>query len=390
MASARIVIPKRVYKDGTVAFILHIYIGADKFRKTICSVPEQYVNRKKGEVKSNYKDAIKLNNQISKALADTMAYINECEEMGVPVDPVQFFQHGRVDDDVVSHVRAKYDKLLEDGKVRTAAKYKVIADRIEEFGMNRAMKQVDQKWIEQFEKKLAKLGNGKNTRSRALTCLGSVFKDALRNGRIRHNPFDGYAKPTELGNAEKLNEEEFRKLQEANLTGVHNLVRNIFIFATLARGMRAHDILTLSWKNIQGDRLRYTAQKTGKYFDLKVLPAMQAILDELDKNSVYIFAFVKLPPSEAKKNKAGYDKHVNSCNSYVNKILSQIMSEVGINKHITMHCARHTFAAIGHMAHLPTNVIQQLLGHSKMETTIRYMKQVMKSDELDQAVDELF
>ena len=63
---------------------------------------------------------------------------------------------------------------------------------------------------------------------------------------------------------------------------------------------------------------------------------------------------------------------------------------IKIDKHITMHVARHTFAYLADQGGIPLGTIQQLLDHGKIGTTQVYVESLRKNDELDKAVEGLF
>lgn len=50
------------------------------------------------------------------------------------------------------------------------------------------------------------------------------------------------------------------------------------------------------------------------------------------------------------------------------------MQACGIQKHITFHCARHTFAVIALNAGLPIESVSRVLGHTNITTTQIYAK----------------
>ena len=60
--------------------------------------------------------------------------------------------------------------------------------------------------------------------------------------------------------------------------------------------------------------------------------------------------------------------------AYENKKLQQWIKDAGIKKHITFHCARHTFATLALTNGADLYVIQKLLGHSEIKTTAIYTK----------------
>ena len=60
--------------------------------------------------------------------------------------------------------------------------------------------------------------------------------------------------------------------------------------------------------------------------------------------------------------------------SEVNRWLKDIMKEVGINKYITFHCSRHTFAINSLILGIPIETVSDLLGHNDLRTTQIYAK----------------
>ena len=62
------------------------------------------------------------------------------------------------------------------------------------------------------------------------------------------------------------------------------------------------------------------------------------------------------------------------CNQFTNRALKDIMKLAGINKSISFHCARHTFATIALELSGDIAVVSKLCGHTKISTTQIYAK----------------
>ncbi|MDQ9824801.1 tyrosine-type recombinase/integrase, partial [Acinetobacter sp. 163] len=60
------------------------------------------------------------------------------------------------------------------------------------------------------------------------------------------------------------------------------------------------------------------------------------------------------------------------CNADVNRTLKDICQVIGIEKRITWHTARHTFATQLLAQSVPITTIQKLLGHTSVKTTQIY------------------
>ena len=64
-------------------------------------------------------------------------------------------------------------------------------------------------------------------------------------------------------------------------------------------------------------------------------------------------------------------------NSQTNKSLKTIIGIAGINKHITFHCLRHTFAITALLLGIKIDVVSDILGHAELSTTQGYAKKLL-------------
>ena len=65
-------------------------------------------------------------------------------------------------------------------------------------------------------------------------------------------------------------------------------------------------------------------------------------------------------------------------NQTVNKDLRHIMKILGINKHISFHCARHSFATSLLHSKVSLPHLQALLGHSNIQDTMIYARSLQE------------
>ena len=177
---------------------------------------------------------------------------------------------------------------------------------------------------------------------------------------MTHNPFnqvDNSLKPKqESAEREFLSVEELRKLVETNPT---DHTRKTFLFGCFT-GLRHSDIVTLQWEDIteneEGAIIRKKQQKTDNVVEIPLNNAA-----------------IQLLPKRKEKGLVFGDKFTQV---HRNKIIRKWVKSVGIEKHITFHCSRHTFATLLISKGADLYVVSKLLGHNNIETTQIYAKVV--------------
>ena len=180
--------------------------------------------------------------------------------------------------------------------------------------------------------------------------------------------------------------------------------RNAFLFSFYCAGIRAGDLLQLRWRNIkdEGTRLEYMMGKNHKQRSYPLMPQARAILaqysSESCKPSDYIFPLLDSGADYAKSAdidtmpvglKKALFNQVYSKNTMLNKSLKQIAKDAGIDKPISFHISRHTFASIARKKAVPSKVVQEALAHSSLVTTERYLHS-FSTEEVDSALQVVF
>ncbi|MCX4295009.1 site-specific integrase [Bacteroides caecimuris] len=185
----------------------------------------------------------------------------------------------------------------------------------------------------------------------------SVFNIAMREGMIRLNPTIGVERFKEPeSDREFLTIDEIRKLSKTPPPDKD--LAQAFFFSCLT-GLRWSDIVKLKWLEVQewhaGRRIVFTQQKTGglEYLDLNTQAA--SMLGERGNPDDLVFP--KLGPIQSARIS-----------------IAAWVKSAGIDKHITFHCARHTFAVMMLDLGVDLYTVSKLLGHKSIETTQVYAK----------------
>ncbi len=154
--------------------------------------------------------------------------------------------------------------------------------------------------------------------------------------------------------------------------------RNLFLFSFYTAGMRAGDVLTLKWKDIDHDRLSYIMAKTKEAGSIKLPEKALSLLFEYQNQrlvptneSEYIFPDLK--GYKTNLDSIELQKLLHNKIAQIDTSLKKIGLQLGFKLKLTMHIARHSFATISG-GKIPIQILQQLYRHSDINVTVEYMK----------------
>jgi integrase/recombinase XerD len=194
-----------------------------------------------------------------------------------------------------------------------------------------------------------------------------VLKQAVREKIILVSPANEITiKRDESIKKDVLSIKEIQTLVNTPLSNKE--VRNAFLFSCFT-GLRWVDMAELKWKHLDlvNKLLTKTQTKTGVKVKVNLSDNALSFLPEKSKKEDFVYVL----PS-----------HTGAL-----KTLRNWTSKAGIEKHITWHCARHSFAT--NLIYYKNDVVtvSELLGHSSLKYTQRYTR---VADEMKQnAVDSL-
>ena len=202
-----------------------------------------------------------------------------------------------------------------------------------------------------------------NSSTKYLKQLKSVYNRAIQFGIAKENPLKDFKFKHEKVNRSYLTKEEIHSLEKLDsLNKSLEIVRDCFLLSVYT-GLRYSDINELTTKNIRLDREKNTWIDLNmvKTNDVLNIPVLDKANDIFKKYKIHAEQTGKLIPVLSNQK----------LNSYL-KILADFS---GINKKITFHVARHTFATTITLSNnIPIEVVSKLLGHSSLETTQIYAK----------------
>ncbi|UOK43392.1 MULTISPECIES: site-specific integrase [Flavobacterium] len=231
---------------------------------------------------------------------------------------------------------------------------------------NIGIEQIDHAFITDYEFYLRserKCAN--NTAVKYIKNFHKIINICLANGWLTKDPFRNYKSKVKEVEREFLSEHELQDIIDKGFVSERlTLVRDIFIFSCFT-GLAYIDVKQLSNNNltigIDGDKWLFkNRQKTDTTSKIPLLPTAQAILEKYKDHPVCKNENKLLPILSNQK---------------MNAYLKEIADVCGINKDLTFHIARHTFATTVTLSNgVPLETVSKMLGHTNLKTTQHYAK----------------
>lgn len=228
------------------------------------------------------------------------------------------------------------------------------------------IKKIDYAFLNDFEffLRTEKVCNN-NSAVKYLKNFGKIIRICLANGWIEKDPFLNYHSKFDEVTRVYLNEDELTRLTEKDFKNERlSLVRDIFLFSCYT-GLAYIDTKQLTKQNISfgldGNKWIFTKrQKTKTSSNIPLLPQAMCIVEKYRDNQ-YCSASGKLLPILT--------------NQKMNAYLKEIADLCQIDKELTYHIARHTFATTITLSNgVSIESVSRMLGHKSIKTTQHYAK----------------
>jgi len=236
-------------------------------------------------------------------------------------------------------------------------------------GGNLSFREVNETWLEEMKGYMLK----KVSPNSVISYLGIIKRmvhQAFRDKILDNDPALVVKCPSHVNpKREFLDEEEVKKLIVTDCK--YPRLKDAFLFSCLS-GLRWSDVVQLKWRDVRivekGYVIQFKQKKTKNYEYLPVSEKAVSFLGKREEEGDKVF-------------------HGLRYSGWYNTGIVQWMVAAGITKHITFHCARHTFATLLLNNGTDIYTVSKLLGHSEIKTTQIYAK--VMDDNKRGAVDVL-
>lgn len=224
---------------------------------------------------------------------------------------------------------------------------------------------INENLCERFRNYLMKNLNGE-TPANYFSRFKRVLEAASKDGYFKVSPASNLMAKTKSNKKIKdiLEAEEYLKLM--NTPCLNYEIKKAFVFS-LYTGFRWVDVKPLKWENLQTNgMINIVQKKTGESLELPLHPVALKILG--DKKEGLIF---KLPTADG-----------------ANKLLAKWCDDAGLDKHITWHCARHSFSVLLQDKGTDVATVAGMLGHTSTKYVHKTYKRYRKPNAIE-AINKL-
>lgn len=245
-----------------------------------------------------------------------------------------------------------------------------VVNRVKEFGRLETFADVTVDNITDFDLFLRKYIKSSATLHKRHTQLHRFIRVAVRKGFIKNDPYDEFViKKGKSKEPTFLTSEEVERIfrYNADIQGFERLqeAKDLFLFQCYT-GLSYIDTQKFSRDDVvdmDGYKvIRSNRTKTDSSFVCLLLPEAEAIAE------TYGYTLPRIP------------------NQKYNQYLKMLGAGANINKNLTTHVGRHTFATYLLNKNIPIETISRAMGHSSIKQTQHYARMLGKKVVSDMAV----
>ncbi|HEX7413829.1 MAG TPA: site-specific integrase [Bacteroidia bacterium] len=358
-----------IRKDGKQHICIRLKIsGRKKDIGTREYCPVQYWDKQKQQVKRSYPESERINQTIENLILQAdkiiLRYKNNHQPLTIEEFEADFgFEKTTSFIDFVER-EIKQEKRIRSKSEGTISGYGKDLSKLKRYlGRDLLFSEITKTFLENYEANMRnELKNCTNTIHRSNKFIRTFLNRAIAQGIKTPYPFDKYKLKKEETHRHFFVEAELRKVHEyfISLPENHKFKATLkpFLFCCYT-GIRFTDVSLLSYQDIHNG---FVSIKMHKTKDIISIPLFDKAKDLIKKGFIDTQHVFKVP-----------------VNQTVNRHLKDICKTLGINKKISFHCSRHTFATFALSNGMQSEVIQKLLGHREIKTTQIYARLIDKT-----------
>lgn len=231
--------------------------------------------------------------------------------------------------------------------------------------------QITRKWLTEYDRWLQDHGNKTNARGIHMRNIRAVFNFAIKEDLVSLEiyPFKKFQIKTEATAKRSLTVDAIRRLFAYESSNRYDrLALDVFKLTFYLIGINIKDLYELKAADYVNGRISYVRSKTGRLYDIKVLPQAADIIDKYRSDNGASLLYFRTRHASVKQT---YEDYSSLCH-VVNDHLHIIAESLGLPR-LTTYWARHSWATIAAELEIPKETIAAALGHGGDSVTDVYI-----------------
>jgi len=389
-------------KNGQVP----IYLRLTKNRKSKYIALDVHIdpkdwNEKTGKVRMGAKNATQINNFLmsKEAEAEAIALEMETKSRHITAYDIKSRIIGRPPADFFEFMEGRIKAQSQELSIGTIRRFGGILAKLKKFVKTDRLffDEINVRLIRSFQQFLIdELKNQASTVHSNLKVIRKMICDAIDEELMPagKNPFNKIKLKGQKTSREFLLDDELERMEGLGFEdkSMLNHHRNLYVFSAFSGGIRISDLLMMRWKNFNGSHLYFQIRKSGEDLSIK-LPKKSLDIIQFYKSyqfgssapdpDSFIFPLVRIQPSETDRLKVF--NAISSATAMTNKNLRKIALLANIDKKISFHSARHSWAVRALQKGMRIEYVSKLMGHASVKHTEVYAR--VLNAELDKAMN---
>jgi integrase len=353
----------------------------------------KYWDKKRNQVKPTHPNSNRLNSFLSNKYAEIQDQVLEFETTSRDLSSTQIRDKviGKKPTSFLQFAEEVLQDYLNNDQIGTHDKNKAILNKLKEYLKKRTLdfSDITPRFLTEYERYLKTVkGNSIGTIQNSMKFIRKCFNEAIRQDLIpiQSNPFLKFKIKSDKPQRTYLTEEELTRIVEVKLPtdSKTDLYRDMFVFSAYVGGLRISDVLQLQRVDFDGTYIHIGIHKTKRQLSIKVPNKALEIINKYESVSKR-FIFPVIAEDFNLDDPLALDRRISASTASINKTLKKIAARAGVEKNISFHISRHTWATRALRKGISIDKVAKLLGHANIRETQIYAKIV--GEELDKAMD---
>lgn len=373
-------------KDGTIPILIRVIANRKpKYISTGYSVKEFQFREGQDNWVIKHVDSVLINAAIESKRSKIAESIYLADIEGRQVDVEDFGKQKKGRGTFFTALKIRMTTLEQNNQVASYHRLRAKLNTLKKaWNKDILLSDLNRAWVDKYIAYRIQEGSKISTIKKDLTDLSSVL-----NGLDSYEGKDWFKLAQKKLKAdpvsrEKLTLAEIKAMEKVKLFGLNDIARDMFLFSFYCHGMRFQNVAMFERSMVKNGVIRYRMNKGKKVREIEVHPRLAAIIKKYN-GKPYLFPVVKELVTDNWKKK----ELIDSASSLMNIRLKRVAVICGIEKDISFHIARHSFAYLTLQRGVSMEIIKDALGHGDFKTTQVYLKSLSDS-KINEAVKGLY